>query len=112
VHHPGGWTAFRSASLAGTSAGKDKAVAQKVRTKNQRRKLTYNDQRELDQLSKAVPRLERRRNELADALDAAAGDYAHTVELSGKLATLITELDAAETRWLELSEEAERLADS
>jgi ABC transport system ATP-binding/permease protein len=112
VHHPGGWTAYRSSSLAGTSTGKNKAAAQKVRTKNQRRKLTYNDQRELDQLSKAVPRLERRRNELADALDATAGNYAQTVELSGKLGTLIAELDAAETRWLELSEEAERLTDS
>jgi ABC transport system ATP-binding/permease protein len=112
IHHPGGWTAYRTASLAGAAPGETKPDVQKVRPERRRRTLTYNDQREFDQLTKSIPRLERHRKELESALRDAAGDYERTVELSGDLATLIADIDAAENRWLELSEEADRLVDT
>ncbi len=112
IHHPGGWTAYRTASLAGAAPGAMKPDVPKVRPERRRRTLTYNDQREFDQLTKSIPRLERHRKELESALRDAAGDYERTVELSGDLATLIADIDAAENRWLELSEEADRLVDT
>lgn len=112
IHHPGGWTAYRTASLAGAASGETKPDVPKVRPERRRRTLTYNDQREFDQLTKSIPRLERHRKELESALRDAAGDYERTVELSGDLATLIADIDAAENRWLELSEEADRLVDT
>ncbi|NOX22064.1 MAG: ABC-F family ATP-binding cassette domain-containing protein [Actinobacteria bacterium] len=111
VHHPGGWTAYRSASLVTPASATKEGGGGKIRSKQQRRKLTYNDQRELDQLTKSIPRLERRRKDLEGMLAAAAGDYGRTVELSGDLAAVIADLELAEDRWLELSAEADRLVD-
>ncbi len=112
IHHPGGWTAYRTASLVAAASGTKKPDTVKVRPKRQRHTLTYNDQRELDQLTKSIPRLERLRKELEGVLHEAAGDYARTVEISGELAKLIADIDAAENRWLELSEAADRLVDT
>jgi len=109
-HHPGGWSAYRQTVLQGTSQPASRASAATPRPKQQRTKLTYNDKRDLDQLTRAIPRLERRRAALTAGLEDAAGDHDRTVTLSEELAGLLGELDAAETRWLELIEKAERLS--
>jgi ATP-binding cassette subfamily F protein uup len=109
-HHPGGWSAYRAETLVNERSQITSKKPQRSRPKQIRRKLTYKDQRELSTLTRAVPRLERRREELARALDEAVGDYEQTLELSVELGQVLEELDAAETRWLHLTEEAERLA--
>jgi len=73
-------------------------------------KLTYNDKRDLDRLTKTIPKLEERKERLASALDHAAGDYERTFELSAELTETLEAIDAAETRWLELTEKSEHLA--
>ncbi|MEA2000386.1 MAG: ABC-F family ATP-binding cassette domain-containing protein [Actinomycetota bacterium] len=109
-HHPGGWSAYREASRAQESPSTQKQRRADTRSRSARTKLTYNDQRELKELSRRVPRLENRSAELAAALDAAGGDYELTVDISAQLASVLKELDGVETRWLELTEEAEKLA--
>ena len=79
------------------------------RQKRPSRKLTYNDQRELDTLTKSIPRLERQRDRLTAELDAVSGDASRVLELSQELATALQSIDIAETRWLELTEKAESL---
>ena len=107
-HHPGGWSAYRQIALL-QSGPSGKPASSGQRRKQQRTKLTYNDQRELDELTRGIPKLEQQRVTLTSSLDAVGGDYAGVVELSRNLAGVIEELDASETRWLELTEKAEGL---
>jgi ATP-binding cassette subfamily F protein uup len=109
-HHPGGWSVYREVSREQGSPASPKPATANNRSKSARTKLTYNDQRELKELTRRVPRLEKQSAELAASLDVAGGDYERTVDISAQLAGVLEELDGAETRWLELTEEAERLA--
>jgi len=109
LHHPGGWTAYRAQMLAGSSQGPS-AGTNRGKPKQQLRRLTYNDQRELDELSKSIPLLEGTRARLEEELNAATGDHEKVVDLSEQLAASLEELDRAETRWLELTEKADTLA--
>ncbi len=109
-HHPGGWSAYRETVLQRAPAGAQRGPAGNSRPKQQRTKLTYKDKRELEQLTRLIPRLEKSRTALAADLEGSAGDYDRTVELSEELALVIEDLDAAETRWLEFTEKAERLS--
>ncbi|MEN8238882.1 MAG: ABC-F family ATP-binding cassette domain-containing protein [Actinomycetota bacterium] len=111
LHHPGGWTAYRQHSLQ--SAGQPDGVAsdgRPQRPKQKRTKLTYNDQRDLNELTRKIPQLEKQKTRLTAMLKSAAGDYERTVELADELTATITNLDRAETRWLELTEKAEQLS--
>jgi ABC transport system ATP-binding/permease protein len=110
VHHPGGWSAYREAALSARRPAPSATKAAKDRPKQQRTKLTYNDKRDLDRLTRSIPKLEERKALLTGALDDAAGDYERTLELSRELTAVLDELDTAETRWLELTEKAELLA--
>ena len=108
IHHPGGWAAYRATTTATSDTSKRRRGDR--RTKQAPRKLTYKDQRELDELTAAIPGLERRRDELSVALHEASGEYEDYAALAEDLATAMQALDVAETRWLELTERAEALA--
>jgi hypothetical protein len=56
-----------------------------------------------------MPRLEDRRDELHRQLTEAAGDHVRAGELAGALDAVVSELDEAETRWLELHMRDERV---
>jgi ATP-binding cassette subfamily F protein uup len=108
VHHPGGWTAYRAELLAKSPVD----PPQKSRTKRQKRpsrKLTYNDQRELDQLTEEIPILEQGRDRLTALLDTALDDHGTAADLAEELAATLARIDIVETRWLELTEKAEGL---
>ena len=107
-HHPGGWTAYRAARR---SRNADAADRPKRPPKPARRptKLTYNDRRQLDLLPGRIADLEVRRDELSEAIADAGADHRRIAELSSELDAVLRDLDAAETRWLELTELAERL---
>ncbi|MFV1969729.1 MAG: ABC-F family ATP-binding cassette domain-containing protein [Acidimicrobiia bacterium] len=111
-HHPGGWSAYRETVLPRTPHRPSKTPSGDSRPKQKRTKLTYNDKRELDQLTRTIPNFDNRKEELTSALADAAGDYEGTLELAAELAETLEAIDAAETRWLELTERAEHLAGS
>lgn len=111
-HHPGGWSAYRALSQEFSPQSSRKPPSAKARARQRRTRLTYNDERELALLTKRIPQLDKQRTALTSALDAAAGEYERTVDLSGELAGVLEELDDSETRWLELTEKSERLSDS
>jgi ATP-binding cassette subfamily F protein uup len=111
LHHPGGWSAYRQQALESTPVSRASANGGGAqRPKRKRTKLTYNDQRDLNELTRKVPQLEKKKIRIAGMLDDAVGDYERTVELADELAETLAELDRAETRWLELTEKAEVLA--
>ncbi|MCZ7533930.1 MAG: ABC-F family ATP-binding cassette domain-containing protein [Acidimicrobiia bacterium] len=110
-HHPGGWSAYWTDRQNLNDAPTDRTTATKTRPKAPRTKLTFNDQRELKQLTAQIPRLEAERSRLEHDLAGAGTDIDEVSRLGAELATTITTLDAAETRWLELTELAEKLSD-
>ena len=74
-----------------------------------RSKLSWKERRELEDLTKRIPRLEKVRAALTAQLDASADDYVVATELGHRLDATIAEIDEAETSWLELTEKMEQL---
>lgn len=67
-------------------------------------KMSYKEKLELEQLNKSMPTLESKKVTLTNELNNSTGDYTAITALSAQLASVTTELEAAELRWLELSE--------
>ena len=67
------------------------------------RKLTYKEQRELEQLEKDIAALTAEKSDLESKLNGGLTDPAELQKVSTRFSTLTADLDAKETRWLELS---------
>lgn len=68
-----------------------------------KRKLSFKEQQELEQIKKEMPILESERNEILESLNNQA-DYSIISELSARLEDISTRLENHEMRWLELQE--------
>ncbi|MDI1356045.1 MAG: ABC-F family ATP-binding cassette domain-containing protein [bacterium] len=69
------------------------------------KKLSYKTQRELEELEKEIPTLEKKKLKLELELAAVANDYTLIQELSEELKKLSELLDSRSMRWLEIQEE-------
>lgn len=69
-----------------------------------RKKLSYKEQRELEQLESEIPALEQQKSELEAALSSGTLSIDELTAASAKIAELIETLEEKEMRWLELSE--------
>ena len=108
-HHPGGWQAYWADRLAPAVGPSDPSPAKPAGpSAAPRTKPTWKQRQELARLTKRIPELEEQSAELAKQLDAAASDYAATIDLAQQLADVLEDLDATETAWLELTERLER----
>jgi ATP-binding cassette subfamily F protein uup len=67
-------------------------------------KMSYKEKLELEQLNKSMPELEGKKATLTTELNNTTGDYTAIASLSAQLASVTSELELAELRWLELSE--------
>ena len=67
------------------------------------RKLSYKEQRELEQLEKDIESLTAEKAELESKLEGALTDVEGLRTVSARYSEVSDLLDAAETRWLELS---------
>jgi ATP-binding cassette subfamily F protein uup len=70
----------------------------------QRRKLSFKEQRELEQLEKDIAELEHSKKELEERLSSGALSHEELMNASARIAQTIEELETKEMRWLELSE--------
>jgi ATP-binding cassette subfamily F protein uup len=77
---------------------------QTSRPRNRVRKLTWNEQRELEQLESRIETLEIEQADLAEAINRSGADYLKLHELSDQSERVESELTTAMDRWLELSE--------
>jgi len=68
------------------------------------RKLSWKEQRELENLETQIERLEADKTNLLAEMNSAGADYVKLQQLGARLETLETELEKALERWLELSE--------
>ncbi|MEA2010479.1 MAG: ABC-F family ATP-binding cassette domain-containing protein [Actinomycetota bacterium] len=110
-HHPGGWPAYWASRQIAPAGSPPSAGAKTQRSTAPRTKPTWKERRDLEDLTKRIPRLEKVRADLTAQLDAAGDDYVVATELAHRLDATIVELDEAETAWLELTEKMERLKD-
>ncbi len=101
-HHPGGWSAWRAAQRDTVSTAP--RGSRPSRHSERSRKLGYAERRELVSLERRLSDLETRKADLTAALQRGGADY-DVVRVAGEeLTGVLAELDAAETRWLELAE--------
>ena len=108
--HPGGWTAYRDhrARQRQPPTSRTPGTRQSRARADRQARLSYSEQRELTTLERQLPQLEERRTQLNQALIDAAGDHVRVDELARALDAVVSELDQAETRWLELHLRTER----
>ncbi len=108
-HHPGGWPAYWADRQAGPVRSPRLSEAKTPKAATPPTKLSWNERRELEALTKRIPRLEKVRADLTAQLEATGDDYVVATELGQRLEATAAEIDEAETSWLELTEKLERL---
>ena len=67
------------------------------------RKLSYKEQRELEQLEKDIESLTAEKSDLESKMNGGLTDPAELQKVTTRFAEVSSELDTKETRWLELS---------
>ncbi|MCK6624415.1 MAG: ABC-F family ATP-binding cassette domain-containing protein [Anaerolineae bacterium] len=80
------------------------SIAHKAENKARPRKLSWKEQQELDGLEPRIEQLEAQKAALQAEINASGSDYVRLQSLAERLHALEAELEAAEERWLELSE--------
>jgi ATP-binding cassette subfamily F protein uup len=98
------YEAARQKEMAGQAGHDDTRHPRPDRGSQKPRKLSYKEQQELKALEEALPRLEAEKAELEAKLSGGELDQAALLEASARYGTLQEELDAAEMRWLELTD--------
>jgi ATP-binding cassette subfamily F protein uup len=82
----------------------EKTVTQPVNNPQQKRKLSYKEKRELEQLEKDIEALEAEKKQIEEALCGGTTSVEEITTMSKRLPVLNDELDEKSMRWLELSE--------
>jgi ATP-binding cassette subfamily F protein uup len=116
---PGNYTIFRNEFLeeqAKTQAlekaqAKKKQTGEQVKNKlkkdpliQEKKKLSFNEKREFEQLETEIPKLEQQKEEIEKLLNSGSLPHDELYEKSKELEEIKTLLDEKEFRWLELSE--------
>ena len=108
---PGNYTQFRewsklaeSTSNSGNSAKSETTTPKKNYRNDTRRRMSYKEKREFEQLEKEIAALEAEQHQLEEALCSGTLSVEELTEKSKRLPILKDELDEKSMRWLELSE--------
>lgn len=109
----GGYTEYRSfikdyeaekKRLAASEKPAGTPAVRQAPTPSRPRKLTYKEQKEMEQLEKSMEELNAEKLELESLMNGGSADYQAILSASERYKALKDELDMAELRWLELSE--------
>lgn len=98
--------ASRSASVTGqlsASSPLDATASSKPSRLDAPRKLSYKEQRELEQLEKDIESLTAEKSDLESKMNGGLTDPVELQKVTTRFAEVSSELDTKETRWLELS---------
>ena len=110
---PGNYTQYREFLKMKTKEEEQKNIQPKKKTtaepkkdyhNNTKRKMTFKEKREYEQLSDRISQLEEEQKQLETALCSGRLTVEELTEKSKRLPLLKEELDGLELRWLELSE--------
>ncbi len=107
---PGNYTQYREAKGASASLEDARkasysleAKGTKVKTE-QKRRLSFKEKKELEELEVRMPKLEEEKNQLETLLSGGSSSADEIAQASKRYQEVQEELDEAEMRWLELSE--------
>ena len=92
----------RQAKIAAEKAQKNKP--QPTPSTPSRRKLSYKEQRELEQLEVELPQLESEKTELEEKLSSGVLSHEELTKAADRIGEIINLIEEKEMRWLELSE--------
>ena len=108
---PGNYTQYRQWSQLQPSEPKEakepkveQSTKQSANNPQQKRKLTFKEKRELEQLEKDIEALEAEKKQIEEALCGGTTSVDEITKMSKRLPVLNDELDEKSMRWLELSE--------
>ena len=76
-----------------------------IKKEQTKKKRSYKEQYELDQIEKDIPQLKEKIQVIEESLNQQTTDFEKITELSEELGALKEELDQKEWRWLELNED-------
>ncbi len=107
--YPGNYTQYRIAEdqkekQTTITPTKNVAAVIEVPTKNEKKKLSFNEKREFENLEKELPKLEQEKETINALINNGNLPYEQLQENINKLTTLTQQLEEKELRWLELSE--------
>ncbi len=94
----------KSIARAEEKAVKSSSAPAEVKCKPEKKKLTWKEQKELEQLEKDLEALGKEKSELEKSLSSGNLDYGKVQEASKRFEELTSLLDEKEMRWLELQE--------
>ena len=98
------WSALQPKESSSTKVGNDTADTKKSYHNDTRRRMTFKEKMEFEQLTKAIEALEAEQHQIEDALCSGTLSIDELTEKSKRLPQLKDELDEKSMRWLELSE--------
>jgi len=105
---PGNYTQYRAwqalQPAASDSAAKTTATQKKSYRNDQRRRMSFKERREFEQLEKDIEALEAEKKHIEEALSSGTISVEEITQMSKRLPVLNDELDEKSMRWLELSE--------
>lgn len=105
---PGNYTDYRlqkkESPKVESSTKQEKEPTTKRPPREKKAKLSYKEQRELEQLTEQLPLLEKQLQEIETTMNSGTATPQELVELAEQYSTTKEALDSAELRWLELSE--------
>jgi ATP-binding cassette subfamily F protein uup len=108
---PGNYSLYRDWKAAKGKVEKKpapvaKPVAIAAKPAQEKKRLSFGEKREFEQLGKDIETLEARKIELTEYLNSGAADHVKLLEAGDELGKIIPSLENKEMRWLELSEYA------
>lgn len=83
---------------------KEEKAQKKDSSNNEKRKLSYKEQREYESLEGEIEQLEEKKDELTEQLNSGTLDHEELQKVSEKLGEIIDLIDSKTERWLELAE--------
>ena len=86
------------------AAEKSQPIKQSTSSTPQRRKLSFKEQRELEQLEAELPQLEEQKSQLEEQLSSGTLAHEEMMKAAARIGELIELIEEKEMRWLELSE--------
>ncbi len=108
-HFPGNYSGYYQFIKQNTSEipekqAKEEKIISKTEAKPLKRKLTFKENQELQQLEEKIKQLENKKHELENKLNTGSLHSDELIVVSTQLGNLLSEIEDCELRWLELSD--------
>ncbi|MFL5751825.1 MAG: ABC-F family ATP-binding cassette domain-containing protein [Bacteroidia bacterium] len=81
-----------------------KEISNQAEIKTDKKKLSFKEQRELEQLEKDIAQLEKLKSELENKMNGGITDHNELQKISEELSRVLSQLDEKSMRWLELQD--------